>query len=105
MSISLEAMLQLSIILPLFAVAGIVATGSKPNLREGVTLSTSLVLLYFVVELYQGIKQGEIISVQWWEILPGSQLSFTIEPLGMIFCFNCQFPLAHYNTLRHRLYA
>jgi len=91
MSISLETMLQLSIILPMLAVLGIVATGRKPDLREGVTISTSLVLLYFVIKLYQGIKQGESISVQWWEILPGLQLSFNIEPLGMIFALIASF--------------
>jgi len=91
MSLSLETMLQLSIIMPVLAVLGIVATGHKPNLREGVTISTSLVLLYFVIQLYQGIKQGGSISVQWWEILPGLQLSFNIEPLGMIFALIASF--------------
>jgi len=91
MSISLETMLQLTIILPVLAVVGIVATGHKPNLREGVTISTSLVLLYFVVQLYQGLKQGASISVHWWEILPGLQVSFDIEPLGMIFALIASF--------------
>ena len=91
MNLSLESMLQLSIILPLLATMGIVATGSKPNLREGVTFATSLVLLYFVSSLYQGIKQGESISVQWWELLPGLQISFNIEPLGMLFALIASF--------------
>ena len=52
MNLSLEFMLQLSIILPLLATVGIVATGHKPNLREGVTITTSVVLLYFVMNLY-----------------------------------------------------
>ena len=91
MSISLESMLQLSIVMPVLAVIGIVATGSKPNLREGVTISTSLLLLYFVIQLYQGVKQGTSINVQWWEILPGLQLSFNIEPLGMIFALIASF--------------
>ena len=57
MSISLETMLQLSIIMPVLAVVGIVATGRKPDLREGVTISTSLVLLYFVIQLYQALSK------------------------------------------------
>lgn len=91
MNLSLQTMLQLSIILPMLAVLGIVATGRKPNLREGVTIATSLVLLYFVVNLYQGVQQGASISVQWWEILPGLELSFTIEPLGMMFALIASF--------------
>ena len=91
MSMSLETMLQLSIIMPVLATLGIVATGRNPNLREAVTLTTSLVLLYFVINLYQGVKSGESISVQWWELLPGLQVSFNIEPLGMLFALIASF--------------
>ena len=52
-SLSLESMLQLSILLPMFATLLIVATGRKPNLREAVTLGISLVLFYFVINLYE----------------------------------------------------
>jgi multicomponent Na+:H+ antiporter subunit D len=88
---SLESMLQLSILLPIFATVGIVAARNKPNLREAVTISTSLVVFYFVIELYHGLSQGEVISVQWLQLLPGLQLSFTIEPLGMIFALVASF--------------
>jgi len=91
MSMSLETMLQLSIILPLLATIGIVATGRNPNLRESVTITTSLVLLYFVINLYQGLLQGENISVTWWELLPGLQISFSVEPLGMLFALIASF--------------
>lgn len=88
---TLESMLQLSIILPLLATLGIVATRRKPDLREAVTIATSLVLLYLVINLYQGIQQGESISVQWWALLPGLQISFGIEPLGMLFALIASF--------------
>ncbi len=90
-SMSLASMLQFSIILPMLATLAIVATGRKPNLREAVTISTCLVLLYFVINLYQGIKRGESISVTWWELLPGLQVSFNIEPLGMLFALIASF--------------
>lgn len=91
MSISLESMLHLCIILPLLATAGIVVTGRNPNLREAVTIGTGLVVFYFVMQLYYGLDRGESISVQWWQLLPGLQLSFTIEPLGMIFALIASF--------------
>ncbi|MCF6216327.1 MAG: monovalent cation/H+ antiporter subunit D family protein [Emcibacter sp.] len=91
MSISLETMLQLCIILPLLAAVGIAVTGRNPNLREGISLTTSLVVFYLVIELYLGLKGGEIIAVQWWEIIPGLGFSFTIEPLGMIFALIASF--------------
>lgn len=90
-SMSLVSMLQLSIILPMLATLLIVVTGRKPNLREAVTLGTSLVLLYFVMNLYQGIKRGESISITWWELLPGLEISFNIEPLGMLFALIASF--------------
>jgi multicomponent Na+:H+ antiporter subunit D len=84
-------MLQLAIILPLLATVGIVAAGRKPNLREGVTISASLAVFYLVVNLYLGLERGESIRVQWWELLPGLQLSFTIEPLGILFALIASF--------------
>ena len=84
-------MLNLSIIMPLLAAAGIVTTGRNANLREAVTIVTSLVLLFLVINLYQGNQQGESISVLWWELLPGLQISFSIEPLGILFALIASF--------------
>ena len=91
MSLSLESLLQLSILLPLLATVGIIAAGRRPNLRETVTIATSLVVFYFVIKLYQGLGQGEVITVQWWQLVPGLRLSFAIEPLGMIFALVASF--------------
>jgi len=90
-NITLESMLNLSIIMPLLAAAGIVTTGRNANLREAVTIVTSLVLLFLVINLYQGNQQGESISVLWWELLPGLQISFSIEPLGILFALIASF--------------
>jgi len=91
MNISLQSMLELSIILPILATIAIVATGRQPNLREAVTLSTGLALLSLTVNLYFAIKQGESINVTWWELLPGLQISFNIEPLGILFALIASF--------------
>ena len=63
MSLSLETMLQLSIIMPILATLGIVATGRNPNLREAVTITTSLVLFYTVQLLCVGFIKGLFSSV------------------------------------------
>jgi len=91
MNLSLELMLQLSILVPLIATLVIIVTGHNPNLREGVTITTCLVLIYLVVNLYQGLISGETISVFWWELLPGLNISFDIEPLGMLFALIASF--------------
>ena len=91
MNLSLELMLQLCIIIPFLATFAIVASRRYPNLRESVTLSTSLVLIFLVVTLYQGLSSGKFISVYWWELLPGLTISFDIEPLGMLFALVASF--------------
>ncbi|MBL4666848.1 MAG: hypothetical protein JKY04_05675, partial [Sneathiella sp.] len=91
MKLSLELMLQLAIILPFLATLVIIATGQKPNLREGVTISTCLLLIYLVANLYQGLSLGKTISVFWWELLPGLTIAFDIEPLGMLFALVASF--------------
>ena len=91
MNLSLELMLQLAIIVPLIATLVIIVTGHKPDLREGVTITTCFVLIYLVVNLYQGVISGETISVFWWELLPGLNISFNIEPLGMLFALIASF--------------
>jgi len=90
-NLSLELMLQLCIILPLITTLGIVATGRNQNLREGVTISAALLVFYFVINLYHGLQQGKHINVHWGQIIPGMQLSFTIEALGMIFALIASF--------------
>ena len=91
MNISLELMLQLAIIFPLVSTFAIWATGNYPDLRETVTITSCLILIYLVVNLYQGILSGESISVFWWELLPGLTISFDIEPLGILFALIASF--------------
>ena len=91
MIFSLEVMLQLAIIMPLLATFAIFATRTMPNLREAVTLITSVTLFYFILTLYQGLNAGAIINVFWWELLPSLIISFTIEPLGVLFALIASF--------------
>ena len=91
MNLSLALMLQLSIIIPLLSTFVIIAARRYPNLRESVTIATCLLLIFLVVNLYQGLSAGESINVFWWELLPGLAVSFDIEPLGMLFALVASF--------------
>ena len=56
-----------------------------PNLRETVTLITAVALfidVFWIAELFSR-SGGD--SLDLWEIFPGLGLSFTVEPLGLIF--------------------
>ena len=84
-------MLQLTMILPVLASLAIVLTGKKPNLREAMTICFGLMLFYCVINLYQGVIAGESITAFWLELLPGLQISFNIEPLGILFALIASF--------------
>ena len=82
---SSETMLLLTILVPLAAVIGIVAAGRYPNLREAVSLSAALVLIYLTYNLYRLTESGLTVSWEGLQILPGLALFFNIEPLGLLF--------------------
>ncbi|MFS1422408.1 monovalent cation/H+ antiporter subunit D family protein [Shewanella sp. 10N.286.48.B5] len=91
MNPSLPLMLQLTILLPLLATFAIAATGKKPNLREAITISISLMVLYCVINIYQALMAGASIEVSWWELMPDLEVSFVVEPLGMLFALIASF--------------
>ncbi len=59
--------------------------GRWPNLREAITLTTALALLYVVGSLTPEVLAGERPSVTLFSMLPGLSIAFTVEPLGMLF--------------------
>tara|TARA_B110000858_G_scaffold89711_1_gene103713 strand:- start:28214 stop:29671 length:1458 start_codon:yes stop_codon:yes gene_type:complete len=82
---SVEMLLPLIILLPVLAAVLIKLTGNKPNLREAVTLLTSVILFMMLIPLAHEIMAGGRPSFILAEILPGITLQLTLEPLGMIF--------------------
>jgi multicomponent Na+:H+ antiporter subunit D len=86
-----ETLLVLAVMIPLGAVFGIVALGHSPNLREGVSLTASLVLICITVSLYKLTDMGVAVSWEGLQILPGLTLFFNIEPLGMLFSLIASF--------------
>lgn len=82
---SSELVLQLSLILPLCSAILIRLCARHPNLREAVTLVSSSLVLLCVVVLYCRFQAGDLIALQWLEVLPGLAIKFHIEALGMIF--------------------
>ncbi|MDX1696687.1 MAG: proton-conducting transporter membrane subunit [Thiohalobacterales bacterium] len=80
-----ETLLLLCILLPLAAAIGILLAGRWPNLRESLSLVTSLALLASVLSLLPTALAGDQLSVILLDIAPGLQIKFTLEPLGMLF--------------------
>ena len=82
---SLENTIILSIMTPLIGSIFILLTGKWPNLRESVTLVTSVSMFLVVGSLTHSIMEGERPSITLLEFFPGLNITFTVEPLGMLF--------------------
>jgi len=80
-----ETLLLLCILLPFVGAIGILLTGRWPNLRESLSLVTSLALLVSVLSLLPTVLAGDQLSVILLDIAPGLLIKFTLEPLGMLF--------------------
>ena len=80
-----ETALQLAVALPSAGALLIWLTGSQPNLREGVTLTTAVLLFATVASILPDVLAGERPSVVLLEIFPGLDISLTVEPLGASF--------------------
>ncbi|RBP51236.1 proton-conducting transporter membrane subunit [Arenicella xantha] len=76
----------LSLALPLAGALGIaLASRINNNVREAVTLITAGTLAWTVWGLLPALLAGERPSISVAEVLPGIDIAFTVEPLGMLF--------------------
>lgn len=74
-----------ALVIPLLGAIGIVLAGRWPNLRETVTLSTAAVLAATVWALVPEVLTGARPEVVLLTLFDGLDLTFRLEPLGMIF--------------------
>ena len=83
---SVTTAVGLAVVWPLFAVALIVVLQRWPNLRETGTLLTGGSLFAIVAGvILPEVQAGGRPRFDLWEVLPGLELAFEVEPLGMIF--------------------
>ena len=80
-----EMAIALALAVPLCGAALIGLTGRSPNVREGVTLTTAVALLSCVLGLLPMVSGGGRPSLTLLTMLPGLQIAFKVEPLGMLF--------------------
>jgi len=74
-----------ALLVPAVGAALIAAAGRWPNLRETVTLATSVLLFAAVLGLLPGVLDGERPQLVLLEMFPGIAIAFRVEPLGMLF--------------------
>lgn len=82
---NLDTLLLFTILLPLAGAICIAIFARSPNIREGVTLVTAVVLLLQVINVYEYLQGGLVPNSGPYEVLPGLAIHFNVEPLGMLF--------------------
>ncbi|MDO8320011.1 monovalent cation/H+ antiporter subunit D family protein [Rhodoferax sp.] len=80
-----EQAILASMAVPLTGALLISLAGRMPNLREAITLVTAAVLLAVVLTLLPLVLAGARPSVLLFSLLPGLNIAFQVEPLGMLF--------------------
>ncbi len=70
---------------PLAGAVGILLARRRPNVREGVSLASGIVLFCVVALAAAALEAGERIRLTLAEPLTGLPLSLDVEPLGMLF--------------------
>ena len=75
-----------AVALPLFGALGIaLAARIGANFREAATLLTAAALACCVWSLAPSLLEGARPAVSVAEVLPGIEIAFAVEPLGMLF--------------------
>lgn len=82
---STEMLMPLAIAVPLVGTLLIVLTGSRPNLRETVTILTAITLFAIVASLVPEVAAGGRPRLALLTMFPGLELVLALEPLGMAF--------------------
>ena len=80
-----EQALLASMALPLIGALLISLARRLPNLREAITLFTAAMLLAVVSTLLPLVMAGARPSLVLFSLLPGLDIAFQVEPLGMLF--------------------
>jgi multicomponent Na+:H+ antiporter subunit D len=75
----------LAVLVSLLAVIPIVASGKKPNLREGWTFLAGIVKFGLVVSMLPYILRGGIVEYSIFEVYPGLAIKLRVDAMGMLF--------------------
>ncbi len=75
----------LALLLPVAAGALVALAGSRPNLRDGLSLAAGAATFAAVLTLVPVVGAGQVPEVVLLEVMPGLDLAFHAEPLGMVF--------------------
>ena len=85
MSAGADALVPLAVALPAAGALGLGLAGRRPNLREAVTGLAALATFAAVAGLAPSVSGGARPGFRALEVLPGLELAFEVEPLGLLY--------------------
>jgi multicomponent Na+:H+ antiporter subunit D len=80
-----SSLILLAIGLPLFGALGIALLHRFPQVRDAFMVASAVVVFAAVVKVFLRYQDGGALQVSLLEIIPGIDLGFSVEPLGMVF--------------------
>lgn len=75
----------LTILIPAFAVVTNLVFRNNPNLRDGLTLTAAVATFLTVLTILSNVGNGTTAPMVLMSVLPGLDLAFNVEPLGLLF--------------------
>ena len=75
----------LAVVTPAVAASLIWVFRDWANTRDAISLTFGVALLSMVLTLYPQVADGLRLSSNFGEMLPGLEIAFVVEPLGMLF--------------------
>lgn len=79
------ALMLFAIAIPLFGALLLPFFSRQPNMREAVSITTAVALVFVVVQLLDVFYTGSRPFIAFWELVPGFSLTLSLRPLGMVF--------------------
>jgi multicomponent Na+:H+ antiporter subunit D len=80
-----QALIVATLLVPVGGAVLMVLAGRWPNVREAVTLVTAGILLLCTLAVLPGVLAGARPGIRLTQVVPGLELAFEVEPLGMLF--------------------
>ena len=78
-------LIVLAIAVPAVTAALLPLFGARPNVREATTLIGAVLLFATVLAFLPEVLAGGTPSLDVWTVVPGLEIAFSLEPLGMLF--------------------
>ncbi|RLB88608.1 MAG: monovalent cation/H+ antiporter subunit D family protein, partial [Deltaproteobacteria bacterium] len=75
----------LAVLVSLLVIPALVSSSAKPNARESWTFVAGIIKFLIVLSMLPVILQGKQIGLTLFEIVPGADIAFRVDGLGMLF--------------------